>query len=637
MSDQSRIDFLVAQRIKASDAYYNGTPIMSDIAFDTFEAELRRLAPEHLCFSQYRAPVISIGTKHKHEVPMSSLNKANFLEEVKKWLEKCGVKTVFASEKADGSSISLYYRKGAFTRAATGGDGIEGVDVTRNVLLMQGLPKQLHGKHSNFSGHVRGEVVVTKEDFAKYFPDESDARSMANGVLQRVSDYESCKHLTLLCYQVQSDMGLLPSKKEEFDFLKANKFWVPNHWLHASLEDIEHVYKTYVAEGRARLNYVIDGLVLEVDSADVREALGESNSNPAGAIAFKFPRDAKETILRDVVRQVGKGGRVTAVAYFDPVVLCSTNVKQCTLHNESNIKRLAQLGAGRDHLAVGDTVLISKAGDVIPFFEALTKPSKGKLLEPPTQCPECSAPLIYNGEYLTCPNKTLCPAQTQGMIKRWLEKVGVLEWGDALIGALTECGMVGKPSDLYALTEPVLATTLVNGRLHGARAKSCIANLHAKKNLTLDIVVGSLGMPLWGQEMVKVLVQAGYETLDSMKNAKAEDLVKIKKVGPTKAEAFVSGLVEVLPEIEALLIAGISISAVKEGPMKGQTVCFTGHRNQALREAIVNAGGTYKDGYSKAVTYVVTKEPDSDSDKFRLAIKNGTKIIDIEEMWRMLK
>ena len=629
----------LAQQIKAArDAYYNGTPILSDAAYDAMEDELRKLDPGHPILKQIgaSAPVASGWAKVRHGQRMSSLNKAQTIDDLQAWWDSCGKPPVFVTEKLDGISISLRYEQGVMVQALTRGDGETGEDITRNVLLMKGFPKQMN---SGFTAYVRGEIVCKKSDFAAHFPGESNPRNTASGTAKRQSDPEKCKHLTIIAYQLLHDSGALSTKAGEIDALARLGFTVPWFGYGSTLAYVEGVYETYVDVTRDSLDYDIDGLVVEVNVTSSRETLGDLNNRPKGAIALKFPHDAKQTTLRDIQWQVGNSGRITPVAIFDTVNLAGANVSKASLHNIDYIESLVN-EHNTSHLAVGDSVLVSRRNDVIPYVEGLLVPdTTGKILTVPTVCPDCGSDLERDGAYLVCPNGLACPAQVAGAVKRWVKKLGVLDWGDTVIDALCEQGLVTSPADLYTLQDDVLSEVQLSGRKVGSTATKMLDNLHAadKKELPLHVIVGSIGIPLIGRSMAKTIANAGFDTLDKMTKATEAQIAAIPGVGTTKAASFVKGMDTGLALLCALLGNGIKVAKpAANGPLKGKSVCMTGFRDAGMVSAIEAQGGTVKSGVSKGLDYLVAADPTSTSGKAQKAHQYGTKIIGIDEMNKLL-
>jgi len=258
-------------------------------------------------------------------------------------------------------------------------------------------------------------------------------------------------------------------------------------------------------------------------------------------------------------------------------------------------------------------------------------------LQVPTHCPVCGFPTKMEGEFLVCPNSNRCPAQISGVIKAWIKKLGVLDWGDSLIEALCAEGLVSTIDDLYRLKADQIAPLQMSGRRVGeSTAKRVLANLHEKKELPLASLVGSLSIPLVARSMTKTIVMAGFDTLDKMKTATVTEVAAIPGVGQTKAANFVQGIQERRELIEGLLSAGITVKAPADGPLKGKLICMTGFRDPEMADAIEDAGGIVKSGVSKKLDFLVAADPTSTSGKAKKARQYGIPILSQDRMWDML-
>lgn len=627
------IQELVEQLQQAKDAYYNDDPILSDAEFDALEDQLRELDPDNAYFAGVGTKPTSGWKKVKHEAPMGSLLKAQTKEALTSW-----AKTVeepfdlIVSEKLDGISISLKYVEGRFVQAVTRGDGEEGEDITRNVMLMHGFPRKIDGV---FSGFVRGEIVLFKETHRKHVPEYKNPRNAAAGIAKRESDPSLCKHLTVLCYRAISDVYEFDNKAHEFEWLLGEGFMIPE-WNRLNLAGVLSMYDHYTDERRAKCDYDIDGLVVELNDLQAMEDLGEQDGRPRGARALKFPHEQQPTKLNDIVWQVGPSGRITPVAYFDSVSLAGATVSQASLHNVDNIMRL---WSQEHYPKVGDTILVSRRNDVIPFVESVIAKSRGKTTIPTChECPSCGAAANLEGAYVVCSNKIDCPAQQSGKIKRWVKKLGIKEWGDAMIDALCR-EYVTDLADIYTLQATTLAKLEVGGKVLGkSTAEKALHNLHEKKVLPLADFVGALGIDLWGQSMCQILVDAGYDTLEKMEEeATFLQLSAVPGVGSKKARAFEVGFGYAAPTIAKLLNAGVEIKApVIGGVLSGKSFCFTGIRNKELEGRIKDAGGTVKGSVGKGLTYLVAKDPKSTSGKAKKARELGVEVIGIADVEKML-
>lgn len=637
---------LVKRLTKYRDAYYNGTPIVTDAVFDSLEDELRRIDPQNVYFNKIGAPVPVNGAwpKVRHTIPMTSQNKAQNLDDFKDWMKSCNVQPsdiLSVSVKCDGASVAMEYLNRRLVSGVTRGDGNEGEAITRNVLLMHGAVKMLpatllDGTPTPDKVYVRGEMVILKSDFAKYFKGESNPRNSANGTAKRQTGFEKCQHETILTYQIMPNGSAMVDKETEFatlrhcGFLTADVKFVPG-----TLSQVDVIYQDYIAKTREATDHELDGLVIELNDKAKREALGDSGGNPKGSIALKFPREEKETTLRNVRWQVGNSGRVTPVAEFDVVTLVGAQVKQASLYNITYMEELVKDAGGVGYLTSGSKVLCARAGDVIPRIESVIFIATSSPIEfrPPTHCPECNHPLTREGEYLVCRGLD-CPAQATGSIKTWVKKIEVLHVGDSLIEALVESGMVEDPADLYTLNAADVSDLEIGGRKVGATADKAIKNLKAKMTLPIHVLVGSLGIPLIGRDMAKIIADAGYDTLSKMAKATIPQIAAIPGLGNTKAEAFVNGYTAKLGLICKLIGNGITV-AVASGPLVGKSFCMTGFRDGSLSAAIEAAGGTMKGNVSRGLTFLIALDKNGNSGKLASARANGTTVIDIDEAWAM--
>jgi len=617
---------------EARKAYYAGTPTMTDAEFDALEDSLRALDPNHPVLANVGAAPVSGWTKVKHSIPMGSLNKAQDRNDMVQWFNDIvgNSPEVIVMDKCDGIAIALRFDKGTLTQAITRGDGITGEDITRNVRLMKGIPSNL----GQWSGWVRGEIVCTKADFAAHFPGESNPRNTAAGTAKRQSDPSKCKHLTVIAFGMIPDVGTLTHKEQELASLDAGGFTVPQWATASGFLTCQMAYEGYVQGKRDATPYDIDGLVVVINDTNDWTLAGERNNRPAGSIAYKFPHESQSTTLRNVRWQVGNTGRVTPVAEFDPVDLAGASVKQASLHNVANIERLTD-GCG---LFKDDCILVSRRNDVIPYVEGVLPERHGSPLETPSECPECGTALHMVGEYLCCPNEATCPAQTLGAMRRWISKVGVLHFGDALLSAVVDAGMVQTIPDLYRLQPGPVGDLMMDGRRVGGAGKRALDSLNGLKTLPLETYVGSLGIPLCGRRMVRKLVAAGMTSLDHLARASVDELAAVPGFGQDKAKAFRAGFDARKDVIIGLHTVGV-VPAPHEAPaaptgtsMAGQAVCFTGVRDKALEASIVAAGGTIKSSVSRNVTILVCKDPTSTSGKAKKARDLGIEIIGLDDM-----
>jgi DNA ligase (NAD+) len=644
-----------------NEAYRNAAPLVSDAIYDDVEDQVKEAAkalPDgnklRIEIEEYLAGVgapvpdsDAVGDgkhwkKAKHKAPAGSLNKAQSDDDVSAWLADClskiGVSAVTGiwSDKCDGISILLYYTDGKLVQAVTRGDGEVGEDITRNVLKMKGIVPAIKG----FDGDIRGEIVLRKSDHQMHFPTYANPRNAASGIAKRL-DGVGAEHLTVLHYRIHRKDGTgrpIPSKTAEFRILGKLGAALPSCGTFDSIEGIRTVYQRYIDSAREGLDYDIDGLVFEFDTPAHMDALGDKNNRPRGAIAYKFPHDQKVSTLRNVRWQVGNTGRLTPVAEFDAVKLAGATVVQASLHNIGNMTRLAG-AVGQEYLFAGDTVVVSRRNDVIPYVESVVEsdlPEDAAHFEPPLTCPACGEGTVRDGEYLVCPNEDGCPAQVAGAIKAWVKKIGLKGVGTSLIDTLCEQGIISDAADLYTLDAGQLADIRMDGRRVGGTSDTVVTELHGKKDLPLHVFVGSLNINLCSRSTCKTIVDAGFDTLDKMRAATLVEIARIPGMGSGRASAFVGGLENRQAVIDKLLANGVTIQAPADGPLKGQTFCMTGFRDSDMTEAIESAGGTVKSGVSKTLTTLVCKDPKSNSGKAKKARGYGVEVIGQDDMWTRL-
>jgi len=641
--------------------YYAGEPEITDEAFDAIEDTLRRFYPDSPVLAETGAPPEGGWPKFEHSMKMNSLNKVNSVDELEQWASKHSrVGPAYSwSEKMDGISIALYYYRGELSKAVTRGDGEAGEVITRNVLKMQGVPRTIgeffqHGEHQHielsdeykeFTGCVRGEIVVRKPHFEKLEGDYSNTRNAAAGISRRQSDPSECKWLTVYAYDLvtfengafEPSVTTVPHNElKKFEQLQKMGFYTPSHGCGSRIDYIGEVYEHYADEKRDGLNYDIDGLVVRLnDEVDFQKA-GWSSKRPRGAVAIKFANETAITTLTEVKWQVGRSGRITPVAIYEPVELAGAVCERANLHNWDNVKDLG--------LCIGDEIVVERAGDVIPDVrEVLATAFDTNMVRSPLRCPECDGPTEFDGAYLMCISKD-CPAKLPGRISKWLEACGVLGWGDYVIEAICEHGLVNKAPDLYLIAssrqryEAFMDMENANGaRLGESRAESLINDLFDNTEIELAKFIKGLGIPLCGERFARRAIETGFDTLQKLREASVEDLRTVPKVGPKKAVAFRSGI----REREELIRDFLDYVTIEEisGPLDGLSFCATGSLSEGRKKIykrIEEAGGTTKSGVSKSLDYLICNDKNATSSKAKKARRYETPIITEDELREMM-
>ena len=627
-----RIATLVASIQKHKDAYYNGTPLISDAAFDALEDELRELDPKNAIFKTVGAPVAAVAEweKARHAIPMGSLNKAVSEDEFRKWAARCDDLAVqqklkpistnlFVTEKLDGLSLAVSYEKGVLKEAITRGDGEVGERITPNAARMKGVPGKLK---TPVSLTVRGEIILKLSDMKKAFPGAANPRNQAAGTSKRF-DGQGCEHLTVLFYDLEGEDH--PTEEKKFGRIAGLGFLTPN-FISTDLDGSIAEHQRYAKSQRAKLDYEIDGLVMRASDVHAQHMLGEVGNRPRGAVAFKFASQAKVTKVIDIIWDTGSSGRVSPIAIVAPVQLAGATVQRASLANAS---RVAELGIG-----IGDEVLVSRRNDVIPYVEEVVT-KHGPVAKPPTKCGICDAKLEKTGEYISCRNKK-CRALIEGRIQNWVDAQGILEWGETLIAQLVEAKLVKEPADLYKLEPEQIAKLDRRGMIIATKV---LKNLKAQLPLSLPKFLASLGIENFGAQTAKAIVAAGFDSLAKVINASVADLAPLSGVGPAKAKAVVEGLEDRAAEIQRLLKVGvIPVTRKASGPLAGKSFCFTGALSKPrkmLEQLVEERGGTLLAGVTKELNFLVMENPNSGSSKALKAAKYGTQCIDESAFLKM--
>lgn len=361
---KERIKELADFMLRAKYTYYNGElpdsiePLtISDKVYDVYEAELRSLDSNHWILKVVGAPQIqSEWKKAKHQIPMGSLNKVNSPSELIDWADTKDNKSWFITQKLDGISIEIIYENGKLIQCITRGDSDIGEDITVNVIRMVGVNSDLQ---EDFSGSLRGEIIMLKSVLNKDFSDKANTRNAASGISKRLDGVGADK-LNVMFYQVLGNVDF-KTEVEQFIWLKDHKLEAPDYWVFKTIDEVNAHWRDYQDKERDKLDYDIDGLVVRISDMAKQMSLGDKDLRPLGAIAFKFDNEARETTLLGLEWQTGSSGRITPVAILEPVVLCGAEVKRASLHN---VKWVEELG-----LYIGCKVLVSRRNDVIPYVE----------------------------------------------------------------------------------------------------------------------------------------------------------------------------------------------------------------------------------------------------------------------------
>jgi len=610
--------------LKARDKYYNGVTDISDATFDAWIDELKKLDPHNNAVTMIGFSVpVSEWKKEKHLIPLGSLDKVNTPEEITSWaINSAKNKDILVMSKIDGLSLGVQYQNGRAIKGVSRGGGLEGEDLFNNVIKMNGFKNKVS---DNFSGTIRCEIVLKNEDHKKYLSSYSNTRNAASGVARRYDGSQS-EHLSIIAYQVIGDKSF-PTEVSQIKWLEDNGFEVPKYKLCESAKDVVQFWNEYQSSIRSKIDYDVDGLVCAINDLEFQYDLGETAMKPKGKMAFKFPNETAKSKIKKIDFQVGSSGRITPVVTIDKVKILGVDIERASVYNMAYLQRL--------ELDVGAEVLVCRANDVIPRIEDnLVK--TGTVISAPKNCPVCSGKVEMQGEYLVCTNIDNCEAQQVGKLENWISNLNVLELGETLIQKLFKEGLVKDVADFYTLSIKQLSSL---DRMGDKSAENVYKSLHSIKDLTLDIFLGSLSTPNVGINTIKIIMDAGHDTLEKIQKLSENDLQKIKGVGPQKAKSLYESLKLNKVLIEKMFNNGISIKEKVVGKLTGKTFCFTGSANlprKVLESKVTENGGLVKSSVNKELGYLVTNDTDFTSSKAVNAKKFGVKIISEELFLNMI-
>ena len=621
-------------------AYYvTGRPLVSDLEYDRLFDELVLLEKEHPELKTPDSPTQRVGSdlssdfpEVAHTIPVLSLDKAYSDAEILSWISKTMKNTgenlsFVLEEKLDGFSIVLYYEKGLLVRAVTRGNGFVGNDVTANVRTIHSVPLRLS---EPVDIAVRGEVFLKKAEFERInstlIEPYANPRNLAAGTIRRNRSSETAQvplsvyvyegfwssavpytdHLQILSrlrtlgFPVDPNLSFFARTREEAE-LRLQEAGLEG--FAGSFDDIPSVIVKNT-EGRSALPYEIDGLVVKVNELSVREDLGYTGHHPRWAIAYKFEAPQAQTQVLDIDVQVGRTGRITPMARVKETRLSGSTIRNITLHNQDYVDEL--------ELAIGDTVSISKRGDVIPAVEnVIEKNEKGNTTwKMPDVCPECGSALVRRGAHSFCPNRD-CPAQVKGRIAFFCAKdqMDLEGLGPKTVEILYDNGFVRSVEELYEFDFSRLRGIDGFGGTEGRKIDAMKMAVEKSRTAPFRNVLVALGIPEFGKKAVDLLCDAGYDSMDKLLKVASdndvESLSSIKGIGNVTAQLIIDGLnsEDTRNLIDELRKAGLQMEDAKEDNsgyeqiFAGQSWCVTGTfdnfnpRSLAMDE-IKKRGGT---------------------------------------------
>lgn len=640
-----------------SDRYYNDdSPEIEDYEYDMMMRELQELEEKYPEYDSPDSPTKRVGGSADnsfesvvHAVRMESLQDAFSKDELydfdKRVHDVVDRPQYCVEPKIDGLSVSLEYRNGVFVRGSTRGDGDVGEDVSGNLKVIHNVPLKLN-KAIPFI-EVRGEVYMPKKSFEKVVdrqlingekPFKNPRNAAAGSLRQKDSKIAATRGLDIFVFNVQQIEGVtLSSHKESLDFLKEIGFnTIPEYTLVNNIDDaISRI--DVIGESRGSLEYDIDGTVIKVDDFAMRAELGSTAKFPKWAVAFKYPPEEKQTKLVDIEIAVGRTGVLTPTAVLEPVHLAGTTVSRATLHNQDFIKEKG--------IAIGDTVTVRKAGDIIPEVLCVNEHCSVGYYTFPETCPSCGSQVIREeGEAaIRCINPD-CPAQLLRNLIHFCSRdaMDIEGLGPAILETFVDHSLISKTEDIYALTY----SKIESAQLEGFKEKS-INNImtsveNSKKN-DLSKLIFALGIRHIGAKAGKLLADH-FKNIDSLMNATAEQILEIDGYGAVMAQSvfdfFKNDKTKSL--IESLKNAGVnmrSLSVVTDTRFEGKTFVLTGTLTSFTRaeasKIIESYGGKTSSSVSKKTSYVLAGE--AAGSKLDKANALGVEVISEDEFQEMIK
>ena len=660
---KARIEELRKQTQYYADKYYDeDKPEISDFEYDMLMVELRNLEKKYPEFESEKSLTKKVGghvkkgfTEVTHEVPLQSLQDVFSIEEVEEFDTRMKQKAeenkineilYVVETKIDGLSAALEYKQGKFVRGATRGNGQIGEDVTENLKTIKTIPMEIKDK---IDITVRGEVFIGKQDFEKMNQEREEneeelfanARNAAAGSLRQLDNkITATRPLDIYIFNVQKIEGKqFKSHFEELEYLASLGFNVnPVRIPCKNMEEVKNAIEK-IGEDRENLSFGIDGAVVKIDNLKFREILGSTAKTPRWAVAYKYPPEQKETILKDIICQVGRTGVITPMAVLEPVKVAGSTISKTTLHNEDFVKE--------KELKIGDTVVIQKAGDVIPEIVEVKKEKRTgneKDFEMPKQCPVCGADAIREeGEAAIRCTGIECPAKLFRNLVHFVsrEAMNIDGLGENIIQQLLDNNLIENIADIYTLTFDEIASLKKNGKKF---AQNLIDSINKSKQNDLYHLLTAFGIRHVGVKASKLLAKK-YKTIDNLMLAPLEELSEIKDIGEVMASSIREFFeqAQTIDLIEKLKQAGVNMNYLEEegndNRFEGKTFVLTGSLEKYTRGEASNIiekfGGKTSGTVSKKTDYVLAGE--EAGSKLTKAQNLGVTILSETEFEKMIK
>ncbi len=640
--------------------FVDNQPEISDYEYDQLVRELEVLEEAYPQFITEDSPTQRIGSEEieefktiEHKVVMLSLDKAYNYEELKEFDERVKKRwkdkeiEYVVETKIDGLGVALYYENKSLKRAATRGDGARGEDITPNVKTIKSVPLRLSDDSILNTAEFRGEVFMPRNAFDEMNEERikkgqepfANPRNATAGTMRTKDPQIVAKRpLDIFIYTLSYyENGAFTTHVKTLEEMKKAGLKINKFEVFKGIDNVITYLEEY-QEKKDQLDYEIDGMVLKVNNLEAHDILGYTTHHPRWAIAYKYPPTRKTTKIQDIEIMVGRTGKLTPVAILDPIQLSGTTVSRASLHNENEIQR--------KDIRVGDTVLVEKAGEIIPQVVKVIKEKRDgseRKFEMPTKCPICgsSAKKIGSDIIRRCVNAQ-CPAQVKQRIEHWgdREAMDIDGLGTMLVNKLVEEGLAKNVADLYELDLNELKKI---ERMGKKSSMNLLNNIKESKDRELPRVLYGIGIPYVGQHIARVLAE-NFKNIDNIINASKAKFEKIDEIGPQIAESVVSFFEEEKNKelINRLKDHGVRMSIEEEEReqfLEGKKFVFTGALEKYTRdeasEKVRQYGGRATSSVSSATDFlVVGKNPGS---KLAEAKKEGTKILNEKEFLDMLE
>ena len=647
MAEKNRLRELVARLNETAQAYYAGHPTISDMQWDEMYAELQALekstgvmledSPSH----RVGTDLLSDFPEHTHISRLWSMDKVQSLEELEKWIDRTekfagqGALSYFVEYKFDGLTLNLTYNEGKLVQAATRGNGVTAEAILPQARTIRSVPLTIPYKGLL---EIQGECIMRLSTLEEYNKTAKvplkNARNAAAGALRNLDPQVTAqRHLDAFFYQIGTiENPPYHTQEEMLDFIRANGFQVsPYLGKPRGREEIEACIRE-IGEARPNLDWLIDGVVIKVGDFAIRQEMGYTEKFPRWAVAYKFRAEEAVTVLRNVTWELGRTGKLTPLAYLDPVDFYGVTVSRATLNNFGDIQR--------KQVAIGAEVWLRRSNDVIPeIMGRVGEKQEGETeIVPPEFCPACGEKLIVRGAHLFCMNRKTCRPQAVARIAHFASRdaMDIDGFSEKTAEALYDALDMRDPADLYSLRVEDLMP------LEGFQIKKSeglIRAVEKSKHCSLDAFLYAIGIPNVGRKTARDLAVT-FGTLDKVRKADSDALTAIEDIGGIVAQSVTEFFsFEENQEIDRLLEAGVTpqeMQAAQGGPFEGKTIVVTGtlpslSRKQA-EELIISCGGKAAGSVSKKTAFVVAGE--AAGSKLDKAQALGIEVIDEAELLR---